>query len=110
MITFATAVALAFWGDSNPTMPPYKRLSTVTVFVDSYEPDAITAGKRFITASWDSCLVYDLTSLKKLWTFKTSAGDRLERVGAAGSTVFVRKFWRSMGCHFYADGVRFLKL
>ena len=43
--------ATLIFTDTNPPLPPYKRLQTVTVYADSYEPPTLIAGNVLYTAS-----------------------------------------------------------
>jgi outer membrane protein assembly factor BamB len=65
-------------------LPPYKRLSTVSVFSESYQPGSAVDGKQFFATSQNQCVSYDLATGRKLWsTTLPGGGDSLAVSNAA---------------------------
>src|SRR4051812_39430943 len=84
-----SAVALiVFASPSQPPLPPLRRLTTVKLFEQSYQPAMASDGKSFFSASFNQCVAYDLATMKKLWVAKPSKDDSMERLTVVGNTLF----------------------
>ncbi|HWA84215.1 MAG TPA: PQQ-binding-like beta-propeller repeat protein, partial [Fimbriimonadaceae bacterium] len=68
------AFALGF--EKSPPPPPYRRAATAPVFAMSYEPPYIVGGTRFYSAWSNSCVAFDLPSMKRAWAMKFGEKER----------------------------------
>ena len=76
---------------SNPVvpMPPYKRVATVQVFDQSYEPIFEVKGSRFYGAASDQCFAYNLNTLKLIWKYTAPKHEDIRGIAFKGDAVYV---------------------
>ena len=85
MLLLLAALTMA---PSRAPLPPYRRLATVRIFDEAYEPPTLVQGARLYTGSNGQLCAYDLHTLKAAWLLRLGSEDRPE-TEALGRDLYV---------------------
>ncbi|HTQ10088.1 MAG TPA: PQQ-binding-like beta-propeller repeat protein [Fimbriimonadaceae bacterium] len=87
MISIVAALVLTV--DVHPPMPPYRRVDTVPVFGEAYEPSVAVDGDVLVAGSYTQAVAYDLATLKRLWSIKTPGDESCDGLAVGKGVVYV---------------------